>query len=71
MNLSERNTTEQHARPAPTAGLTLAEHAGTGWWGLGELAELKRLSMQAGVEGLLSGQRATGRRKREQRFRPE
>ena len=36
-------TRVQHARSTLAAGWALAERAGAGRWGLGELAELKRL----------------------------
>ena len=44
------------------AGWALAERAGTGRWGLGEMGEMRRLPKQAGVERLLSEQGVTGLR---------
>jgi hypothetical protein len=43
---------EQHASNTPAAGWVLAEGAGAGWRAPGELAELKSLPQQAGVEGI-------------------
>jgi hypothetical protein len=51
----------QHARSTPAGGWALAERAGAGRWGLGELAELKRLPKQAGVEGLAAARTAPER----------
>ena len=45
-----------HAYHTPAARSQQAGRAGAGQWGLGELAELKRLPNQAGAEGLLSDQ---------------
>src|ERR1035441_4717394 len=45
-----------HASHTQAARSQQAGRAGAGQWGLGELAELKRLPNQAGAEGLLSDQ---------------